>query len=141
MQTSIKIYCSENTDSKFAGQIRLWAEEIVGSLAGEAAPKLLSIRIYRLIDELRLFFRQEKEALGVVWEHSYDWLSEEERHRMMRFAANTAASTTRPFQNWLEETALNLIVDPRLWTRSIGFNLDMKWRMKIWSFLDFLLLI
>jgi hypothetical protein len=33
---------------------------------------------------------------------------------MMRFAANTAASTTRPFQNWLEETALNLIVDPRL---------------------------
>jgi hypothetical protein len=49
-----------------------------------------------------------------LWEHSYDWLSEEERHRMMRFAANTAAGTTRPFQNWLEETALNLIVDPRL---------------------------
>ena len=68
MQTSIEIHCSENTDSKFAGQIRLWAEEIVGSLAGEAAPKLLSIRIYRLIDELRLFFRQEKEALGVVSE-------------------------------------------------------------------------
>ncbi len=45
MQTSIEIHCSENTDSKFAGQIRLWAEEIVGSLAGEAAPKLLSIRI------------------------------------------------------------------------------------------------
>ena len=279
MQTSIEIHCSENTDSKFAGQIRLWAEEIVGSLAGEAAPKLLSIRIYRLIDELRLFFRREKEALGVVsegetefiatheawrgyprihicseqiknlsrivvqgavqhelahailhgtlefytfrysrhliaagktlgfdmqllqqlvylisialkdaevvrklaetefesgqivllehmlsdthdehsvwdtistfpsqrkmavaiflkvlqpiktliamrnetgncllrlWEHSYDWLSEEERHRMMRFAANTASSTTRPFQNWLEETSLNLIVDPQL---------------------------
>jgi hypothetical protein len=114
MQTSIEIYCSENTDSKFAGQIRLWSEEIIGSLAGEAAPKLLSIRIYRLIDELRLFFRQEKEALGVVSEHSYDWLSEEERHRIMRFAANTAASTTWPFQNWLEETALNLIVDPRL---------------------------
>jgi hypothetical protein len=65
---SIEIHCSENTDSKFAGQIRLWTDEIVGSLAGEAAPKLLSIRIYRLIDELRLFFRQEKEALGVVSE-------------------------------------------------------------------------
>jgi hypothetical protein len=33
---------------------------------------------------------------------------------MMRFAAKIAASTTRPFQHWLEETALNLIVDPRL---------------------------
>ena len=53
-------------------------------------------------------------GLQRLWENSYDWLSKEERRRMMLFAAKTAASTTRPFQNWLEETALNLIVDPRL---------------------------
>jgi hypothetical protein len=48
------------------------------------------------------------------WENSYAWLSREERRRIMRFAAKTAAGDTRPFQKWLEETALNLILDPGL---------------------------
>ena len=279
MQIPIEIYCQENTDRKLAEQIHSWAEEILGCLSGESAPKLLSIRIYHLIDELRLFFRREKEALGIagegeaefiatheawrgyprihicsehikslsgivvqgavqhelahailhgrrefytfrysrrliaeahtvgfdmpllqqlvylisialkdaevvrklagagfesgqiallehmiadtrdelnvwgavralapqrkmavafllktlqpikmliavgndagsrlqrLWENSYAWLSETERHRIMRFAAETAAGQTRAYQKWLEETALSLILDPGL---------------------------
>jgi hypothetical protein len=33
---------------------------------------------------------------------------------MSRFAAETANHIDRPFQNWLEQTALNLIADRRL---------------------------
>jgi len=49
-----------------------------------------------------------------LWEDAYVWLSEAEQRRMMGFAAQTAAGTTRPFQSRLEETVLNLIADPEL---------------------------
>ncbi|MGD2187341.1 MAG: hypothetical protein PVI71_14520, partial [Desulfobacterales bacterium] len=81
MHTPIEIYSPESADTKFAGQVRLWAEEVVDSLTGEAVPERLSIRIYHLIDELRLFFRQEKKALGVVSEGETEFIATHEAWR------------------------------------------------------------
>ena len=81
MQTRIDIYCSKDADSRFAEQIRLWAEELIASLTGEAMPSRVSIRLYYLIDELRTFFQQEKKALGVVSEGEAEFIATHEAWR------------------------------------------------------------
>jgi hypothetical protein len=81
MQTRIDIYCSKDADSKFAEQIRLWAEELIDGLTGEALPNRVSIRLYHLIDELRTFFQQEKKALGVVSEGEAEFIATHEAWR------------------------------------------------------------
>jgi len=81
MQPRIDIYCSEDTDSKFAGQNRQWAEEIIGSLAVELPTSRLSIRLFHLVDELQAFFRQEKEKLGVVSEGEAEFIATHEAWR------------------------------------------------------------
>ncbi|MFQ5770779.1 MAG: hypothetical protein ACE5HX_09595 [bacterium] len=48
------------------------------------------------------------------WENVYNWLSEAKRREMIRFAAESAGNITGLFQDWLEQTALQLIVNPRL---------------------------
>jgi hypothetical protein len=55
MKTQIDIQCSQDTDGKFAGQVRQWAEEVIALLAEETSPDQLSIVVYRRIDELQDF--------------------------------------------------------------------------------------
>ncbi|MGD8523466.1 MAG: hypothetical protein PVF56_20125 [Desulfobacterales bacterium] len=81
MQTQLDIYCSKDSDRDFAEQIRLWAEELMDSLTGEALPERVSIRLYHLIDELRTFFQQEKKALGVVSQGEEEFIATHEAWR------------------------------------------------------------
>ena len=81
MQSRVDIYCSKNSDSAFAEQIKLWAGELIVSLTDEALPKRVSIRLYHLIDELRTFFQQEKKALGVVSEGEAEFIATHEAWR------------------------------------------------------------
>jgi hypothetical protein len=81
MKTQIDIQCSQDTDGKFAGQVRQWAEEVIALLAEETSPDQLSIVVYRRIDELQDFFRKEKETLGVVSEGETDFIATHEAWR------------------------------------------------------------
>ena len=81
MQTQLDIYCAKDSDREFAEQIRLWAEELMDSLTGEALPERVSIRLYHLIDELRTFFQQEKKALGVISEGEEEFIATHEAWR------------------------------------------------------------
>lgn len=81
MKTHIDISCSHSSDEKIAGQIRLWAEEIIDSLAERTPPDRLKISVYHRLDELQNFFRKEKEALGIVSEGEAEFISIHEAWR------------------------------------------------------------
>jgi hypothetical protein len=81
MKTQIDIRCSENSDENIAGQIRLWAEDIIERLAERAPPDRLKIFVYHGLYELQNFFRKEKEALGIVSEGEAEFIAIHEAWR------------------------------------------------------------
>ncbi|MGD9227258.1 MAG: hypothetical protein PVF26_12225 [Desulfobacterales bacterium] len=81
MKTQIDIRCSKNTAEKIAGQIRLWAKDIIESLTERAPPDRLKIFVYHGLDELQNFFRKEKEALGIVSEGEAEFIAIHEAWR------------------------------------------------------------
>lgn len=81
MKTQINIRCSENSDENIAGQIRLWAEDIIERLAERAPPDRLKIFVYHGLYELQNFFRKEKEALGIVSEGEAEFIAIHEAWR------------------------------------------------------------
>jgi len=81
MKTQIEIRCSQDSDRKLAGRIRRWTEEVMVRLELEASPERLSIHVFHRTDELQRFFRQEKEALGVVGEGETEFIATHEAWR------------------------------------------------------------
>lgn len=81
MKTQIDIQCSENTDETIAGQIRLWAGDIIESLTEGAPPDRLKILVYHGLDELQNFFRMEKKELGILSEGEAEFIAMHEAWR------------------------------------------------------------
>jgi hypothetical protein len=81
MKTLIDIRCPHSSDEKIAGQIRLWAEGIIGSLAERTPPDQVKIHVYHSLDELQNFFFKEKKALGIVSEGETEFIAIHEAWR------------------------------------------------------------
>jgi hypothetical protein len=75
METRIDIRCSHSSDEKIAGQIRLWAKDIIARLAEGMPPDRLKVHVFHRLDELENFFRKEKEALGIVSEGEAEFIA------------------------------------------------------------------
>jgi hypothetical protein len=54
------------------------------------------------------------QRLQRLWENNYSFIAAEQCRQMIDFAVQTLDSRSRPFQTWLEQTALKLITDQKL---------------------------
>ena len=81
MKTRIDIRCSHSSDEKIAGQISIWAGDIMDNLAEGTPPDRLTIHVYNRLDELENFFCKEKEALGIFSEGEAEFVAIHEAWR------------------------------------------------------------
>lgn len=81
MSTRIEIQSSEETKKVFVTRIRKWANEVLERKGTLAGPPFLSVIIWKRIEELQSFYRQEKEELGVVTGEEIEFLATHEAWR------------------------------------------------------------
>ncbi len=81
MCTRIEIESSAEVKKIFVTRIRKWANEVLDRKGAIAGPPFLSITIWKTIEELQSFYRQEKEELGVVTGEDTEFLATHEAWR------------------------------------------------------------
>ncbi len=81
MSTRIEIQSSAEVKKVFVTRIRKWANEVMDRKGTLAGPPFLSITIWKPIEELQSFYRQEKEELGVVTGEDTEFLATHEAWR------------------------------------------------------------
>jgi len=65
MNTRIEIQSDESVHDAFVTQVRKWSTEVLERNDGVSTPPFMSVTIWKTVEELQCFYRQEKEALGV----------------------------------------------------------------------------
>jgi hypothetical protein len=81
MTNRIVIQPSEGTQKEFVAKVQSWANEVLGKKGPLAAPTLISVNIWRRMDELQSFYQQEKQELGIVTGEDTDFLATHEAWR------------------------------------------------------------
>ncbi len=81
MTTRIVIQPSEGTQKEFAAKVQSWANEVLEKYGPLAAPAVISINIWRRMDELQSFYQKEKQELGVATGEDTDFLATHEAWR------------------------------------------------------------
>lgn len=81
MSTRIEIESSAEVKKVFVTRIRKWANEVLERKGTLAGPPFLSITIWKNMEELQSFYRQEKEELGVVTGEETEFLATHEAWR------------------------------------------------------------
>lgn len=81
MSTRIEIKFSAEVKKIFVTRIRKWANEVLDRKGTLAGPPFLCITIWKRIEELQSFYRQEKEELGVVTGEDMEFLATHEAWR------------------------------------------------------------
>ena len=81
MTTRIAIQPSEGTQKEFAAKVQSWANEVLEKKGFLAAPAVISINIWRRMDELQYFYQQEKQELGIATGEETDFLATHEAWR------------------------------------------------------------
>ena len=66
MTTRIVIQPSEGIQKEFVIKVQSWANEVLENKGSLAAPRFISINIWRRLDELQSFYQQEKQELGIM---------------------------------------------------------------------------
>jgi len=75
MATQLKIVSPEGIDEGFLTQIRMWANEVFERTELLSPFPYLFITIWKTLEELQAFYREEKEALGIVTGEEADFLA------------------------------------------------------------------
>jgi len=81
MTTRIVIQPSEGTHKEFVGKVQSWANEVLDKKGPLAAPAVISINIWRHMNELQSFYQQEKHELGIATGEEMDFLATHEAWR------------------------------------------------------------
>lgn len=81
MTTRILIQPSEGTQKEFVAKIQSWASEVLEKKGPLAAPGVISINIWRWVEELQSFYQQEKQELGIATGDETDFLATHEAWR------------------------------------------------------------
>ena len=81
MTTRIVIQPSEETHKEFVAKVQSWASEVLGKKGSLAAPAVISINIWRRMDELQSFYQKEKQKLGIATGEETDFLATHEAWR------------------------------------------------------------
>jgi len=81
MTTRIAIQPSEGTQKEFVAKIQSWTNEVLERKGPLAAPAVISINIWRHMDELQYFYQQEKQELGIATGEERDFLATHEAWR------------------------------------------------------------
>ena len=81
MTTRIVIQPSEGIQKEFVAKVQSWANEVLEKKGPLGAPAFISINIWRRMDELKFFYQQEKQELGVITGEETDFLATHEAWR------------------------------------------------------------
>jgi len=81
VSTRIEIQSSAEVKGVFVTRIRKWANEVLDRKGAIAGPPFLSITIWKTIEELQSFYRQEKEELGIGTGEDTEFLATHEAWR------------------------------------------------------------
>ncbi len=81
MTTRIIIQPSEGIQKEFVIKVQSWANEVLEKKGPAAAPAVISINIWRRMDELQSFYQQEKQELGIATGEETDFLATHEAWR------------------------------------------------------------
>jgi hypothetical protein len=81
MTVQIEIVSYEGIDRRFLAQIRAWANEVLEKANLLSTPPYMLITIWKNNEELLDFYRNEKEALGVVTGEEIEFLATHEAWR------------------------------------------------------------
>ena len=81
MTPRIVIQPSEGIQKEFLAKAQSWANEVVEKKGPLAGPAVISINIWRRMDELQSFYRQEKQELGIATGEETDFLATHEAWR------------------------------------------------------------
>jgi len=81
MTTRIVIQPSEGTRKEFVAKVQSWANEVLEKKGPLAAPAVISINIWRRMDELQSFYQKEKQELGIETGEETDFLATHEAWR------------------------------------------------------------
>ena len=75
MAAQIQIVAHEEVEKDFVTQVRTWANEVLERGGLLSASPYLCITIWKTMEKLQAFFREEKEVLGVVTGEETDFLA------------------------------------------------------------------
>jgi len=75
MADRIQIVAPEGIDKDFVTQIRMWANEVLERTGSLTPHPYLCITIWKTIERFQAFYREEKEALGVITGEETDFLA------------------------------------------------------------------
>ena len=81
MTNRIVIQPSKGTQKEFVAKVQSWANEVLEKKGPLAAPAVISINIWRRMDELQSFYQKEKQELGIVTGEDTDFLATHEAWR------------------------------------------------------------
>lgn len=81
MGPQIQIVTHSGPEDSFVAQIQGWGDEVLDRVDQSRLPPHLCINIWANMEELAAFYRQEKEALGVVTGEEMDFLATHEAWR------------------------------------------------------------
>jgi hypothetical protein len=81
MTTRVVIQPSEAIQKEFIAKVQSWANEVLEKKGPLAAPAVISINIWRRMDELQSFYQQERQELGIATGEETDFLATHEAWR------------------------------------------------------------
>jgi hypothetical protein len=71
----IQIVAHEEVEEGFLSQIKTWANEVLERAGFSVSPSYLYIAVWKTMEKLQAFYREEKEVLGVVTGEEADFLA------------------------------------------------------------------
>jgi hypothetical protein len=81
MTTRIVIQPSEGIQKDFVTKVHSWANEVLAKKGPLTAPTVISLNIWRRMEDLQSFYQQEKQELGIVTGEETDFLATHEAWR------------------------------------------------------------
>ena len=72
---------SEGIQKEFAAKVQSWANEVLEKKGTMTAPAVISINLWRGMDELQSFYQQEQQELGIATGEETDYLATHEAWR------------------------------------------------------------
>ena len=81
MTTRIVTQPSEGIQKEFVAKVQSWANEVLEKKGTMTAPSVISINLWRGMDELQSFYQQEQQELGIATGEETDYLATHEAWR------------------------------------------------------------
>jgi hypothetical protein len=81
MAARLQISAHEGIDEGFLTQMRKWANEVLERTGSLTLPPMLCLTVWKDVEEMRVFYQREREALGVMTGEEADFLATHEAWR------------------------------------------------------------